>query len=85
MAGTSIEVLHRGRFWPLPGASATKIAANAWEITIPIDDAVRRFAKSPGDPSAWDDAVFAIDGVQTEPAVGSGGGGDAVRVTALVL
>lgn len=81
----AVEVLHRSRFQPLPSATAEKIAANAWEIVIPIDDAVRRVSKNPADPTSWDGAVFSIDGVQTEPAVGSGGGADAVRVTVLVL
>ena len=80
-----VEVLHRSRFFPLPSAVAERIAANAWEIRIPIDDTVRRVSKTPADPASWDGAVFSIDGVQTEPAVGSGGDATAVRVTVLVL
>lgn len=81
----TIELLHRDRPVLLPSATASQVAANAWTLTIPLDDAVRRLVPRAGDPEAWDGAVFLLDGRQTEPAVGSGAGPTRITVTVLVL
>jgi len=80
-----IELLHRNRFVALPDATASKVAANAWTLTIPLTDAVRRLVSRADDPEAWDGAVFLLDGRETEPAVGSGGGPERITVTVLVF
>jgi hypothetical protein len=69
----------------IPGMSARRIAANAWEVRIPRTELARKLSKRGDDPLAWDDAVFAIDGVETEPSVGSGLDPDVIRVTAILL
>lgn len=69
----------------LPGASAVRVAANAWNVTIPLTDAVRKLVPRADDPAAWDGAVFALDGREAEPAIGSGSGPAGITVTVLVL
>jgi hypothetical protein len=81
----TVELLHRNRFVPLEGATATPIAANAWTVRIPLTEAIRRLVRRADDPEAWDGAVFALDGQETAPAVGSGGGPAGITVTVLVL
>lgn len=82
---TTVELLVRTRFLPLPGATARRVGANAWEVHIPRTEAVARLARRGLDPEDWDGAVFAIDGEQTEPAVASGADEAALKVAALVL
>lgn len=82
---STIELLVRGRFVALPGAIATKLAANAWEIAVPISPAVQRWVRDAQNPEAWDGQIFALDGRETEPAVGAGGTRDEVKVTVLLF
>lgn len=79
-----VEFLSRGRFVELPGATARRIRANAWEIRIPRTEAVRGVVRSSLSPEAFDDAIFCIDGVETEHAVGSGEEDHLIRVSALL-
>lgn len=81
----AVELLVRNRFFSLPGVVATQLAANAWELAIPRTDDVRKLSKRGDDPEAWDEAIFSIDGVQSEPAIGSGFDATTIRVTVLVL
>lgn len=80
-----LHVLHRNRFHPLTGATARPLAANAWEITVPATDAVKKLTRRGFTAEAWDGAVFLVDGVETEPAVGSGESKKAVTVTVFIL
>lgn len=66
-----IQLLHRNRFHPLNGATATPVAGNAWEIRIPADHPVLSRVRRGPDPTTWDDAVFLIDDIETDGAVGS--------------
>ena len=43
--------------------TAARITANAWSLTVPLTDAVRRLVPRADDPEAWDGAVFALDGI----------------------
>lgn len=81
----TVEVVHRNRFVPIPGATAVRIADNAWQIRLPVGDAIHNTVRRKPTPEAWDDAVFAIDGAETEPAMGSGIDGKHVVVTALIF
>ena len=80
-----IELLHRRRWVALADASARNVAANAWTLTIPLTDAVRKLVPRADDPEAWDGAVFQLDGKEAEPAVGSGVGPTGITVTVLVF
>ncbi|MCA9569530.1 MAG: hypothetical protein KC656_16905 [Myxococcales bacterium] len=80
-----IEVLVRGRFVPLDDASARRIAGNTWEIRIPDPASIARRTRRGASPEDWDGAVFVVDGAETEPGVGSGGGPDHVVVTAWIV
>ncbi len=81
----SIELLHRNRFLPLDDATARQLAANVWEIRIPRGDGVHHRTRRAPQLEAWDGAVFALDGVQTEPATGSGEDASAIRLTVVIL
>lgn len=81
----AVELFHRGRFHPLPGATSRKVGPNAYEVRIPRTDESKKVSRREHTAEAWDDAVFAIDGVQTEPGLGSGETDAYVAVTVLVL
>ena len=76
-----IEILRRNRFVELEGATAEKVAANAWEVAIPRDTTGFRKAIT---PETFDDAVFAIDEVESVFAIGSGTRKGAVLVSVLL-
>ena len=66
-----VELLHRGRFYPVPEASAVPLAANAWDVTIPRDAPALLRARREWTEAGWDGAVLSIDGRETEPALTS--------------
>lgn len=78
-------MLVRGRFEPLVNATAIPVAGNAYQIRVPVDEALLRRVRREATAESWDDAVFLIDGKESEPAVGSGEGPGHVTVTAFVL
>ena len=80
-----IHVLHRGSFLAIPAAQATQVAHNAWEISIPSDDPVHDKTRRNPTAEAWDDAIFLVDGVETQPAIGSGETRREVRVSVFVV
>lgn len=79
-----VELLVRNRFVSLPGATARRGQANAWELVIPRDEAVARLIRGPVTLEAFDGATFAIDGVESLQAIGAGEDARVVRVTALM-
>ena len=81
----TVCVLHRGRWFDLDKVRARKIATNAWELSIPRDEALHRRLRRVATPEAWDGAVFLIDDTETEPAIGSGATQTHLKITALVL
>ncbi len=80
-----VHVLHRGRFFEIDAASATQVASNAWEITIPVDDPIHGKTRRAPTAEGWDEAVFLVDGTETQPGVGSGENKREVRVSAFVI
>jgi hypothetical protein len=84
-AGPRIEVVHRGRFVALPTATARLVGPNAWEIRIPTSDPAFGSLRRTPTAEAWDGVVFSIDGIESEPATGSGEGPDHVVVVALTF
>lgn len=80
----TIELLVRGRFVDLPGATATPVAGNGWSIRIPDPGSSSRRTRRGPALEDWDGAVFALDGEETQPGVGTGGGADHVLVTVWV-
>ena len=82
----TIAVLdHRRRAQALPGATARKVAGNAWEIRIPKDHVLHGRLRREPTPEGWDDAVFLLDDQESQPVVGSGEDDRSVWVTALFL
>ncbi len=80
-----IFVQYRRRFHALTSATARRVAGNAWEITIRLDDpALARLGTlaRATDATAWDGTVFLVGDVETEGCVGSGAGPGTVTVTA---
>ena len=80
-----ITVLHRRRAEPLTGATAQKIAGNAWEIRIPKDAALHKRLRREPTPEGWDDAVILLDDRESQPVLGSGDDADTIWVTAIFL
>jgi len=81
----TIELLHRGRFDVVDGASAKKAGPNAWTVRLPL--AARAVQRSRRKPTVegWDGVVLAIDGAESEPGVVSRVGKDAVTIEVWVL
>lgn len=80
-----VHVLHRGRFYEIPSATAARVGANAWSIAIPLTDPIHQRTKRAPTAEGWDEAVFLVDGIETQPGVGSGEDGRAVTVSAVIL
>lgn len=80
-----LEVVHRNRFVPMTEATVAEIAGGAWEIRIPVASPIHAKTKRAATPEGWDEAIFAIDGVETQPAMGSGSNKTHVVVTALIF
>lgn len=81
----TIELLVRGHFVPLRDATATALSSNSWTVRIPDPLAIRKRTRRGDTTEDWDGAVFCLDGVETEPGLGSGGGGDHVLVSVWVV
>lgn len=79
-----VEIVHRNRFVALPGATARRTRANAWEVTIPKSEAVAKLLRKAVSASAFDGVTFAIDGEESVHALGSAEDRQAVRVTVLL-
>lgn len=77
----TIELLVRGRFVTLPTATATALSSNSWTVRVPDPLSLRKRTRRGEATEDWDGAVFCIDGVETEPGLGSGGGRDHVLVS----
>jgi len=76
-----VEILRKNRFVEIPGATAEQVASNAWELAIPTDaDGFR----APITPESFDDAVFALDEVESVFAIGSGTRKGAVLVSVIL-
>ena len=80
-----LEVVHRNRFVPVTDATVVEIAGGAWEIRIPVGSAIHNTTRRKPTPEGWDEAIFAIDGEETQPAMGSGANKSHVVVTALIF
>jgi hypothetical protein len=81
----TVELLVRGRFVPLPGATVERVAGNAFTVRIPDPDALRRRTRRGANPEDWDGAVFSLDEVETEPGLGSGLDRGAVLVSVWIV
>ena len=81
----TVEVLARGRFQAVPDATVRAVGPNAFEIRLPVGSPIHARCRRRPEPEAWDGAIFSLDGVETEPAVGSGADAGAVQVTVLIL
>ena len=80
-----VQVLVKGRFWPISGAKTKDIAPNAVQITIPVSAELKKRTRRGDRAEDWDGAVFLVDDEESEPAVGSGEGKGTVVVTAFFL
>lgn len=79
----SIQILIKSRFYPWPDATARRVRANVWEVSVPrTAEAERRFGK---DLRGLDEAVLLIGDEETQPALISAEGPEGVRLTAIVL
>ena len=66
-----VEILHKGRFHPLPEAGVRKVAANAWQVRIPREAASLDRLRRDWTEEAWDGVILSLDGREMEPAVTS--------------
>ncbi|MFT6162883.1 MAG: hypothetical protein ACJAZO_000723 [Myxococcota bacterium] len=80
-----LEVVHRNRFLLMPDATVVEIGGGAWEIRIPIASPIHASTKRSATPEGWDEAIFSIDGAETQPGMGSGSDSINVVVTALIF
>jgi len=80
----TVSILHRGSFRLLPGVSAERICANAWEVTIPKDEATKKLLRGKLKLEDFDEAVLLIDGVESQYATGTDERADAVVLSVLL-
>lgn len=82
---SDIQILTRGSFRPLPGATATQLATNAWRVEVPRTDAVKRAARAKAvSVEFFDGATFLIGDDESWSAVGESEDANIVVVTVLV-
>lgn len=80
-----LEVVHRNRFVAMDDATVAEIAGGAWEIRIPVASPIHALTRRKATPEGWDEAIFSIDGQETQPAMGSGSNKTHIVVTALIF
>lgn len=81
----NVEVLHNGSFRPIEGATFEEISSNAWTVSIPVHDPIHGRVRRRPTAEGWDGAVFFIDGVETEPALGSGLKRGQIKISAYAI
>jgi hypothetical protein len=81
----SIQVLHRGAFHAIPGATAQQVASNAWEIHVPATDPIHRKTRRTLTAEAWDEAIFLLGDVESQAAVGCAEDHNGVTVSVIIL
>ena len=81
----TVQILQGNRFRDLPGAVATHVTGNAWEVSIPRTPATERHAGKKGwRLEAFDDAVLLIDDTESMQVIGTRTEGETLVVTALL-
>lgn len=69
-AAPTLTVVVRGRFRPLD-VPLRRDGPNVWTVLLPKDHAVHREACRAPTLTGWDGAIFALDGAEADPAIGS--------------
>lgn len=78
------ELLHRGRFQPVPGAVAEQTGPNVYCVVVPKSEAVRGLLRQTITPETFDDAVWLIDDEESLQSLGTSETDDHVEVTVLL-
>lgn len=81
---TSVAILHRGRFRELPGASARRVRANAWTVTVPCTPAIERILGGSLTPERFDGSTWLVGEEESVSALGEGARDGAVTVSVLL-
>jgi len=81
----TIELLHRGRFDAVDGATAERVSSNAYTVRLPLTARAVQRSRRPATEDGWDGAVVAIDGAESEPGVVSAVDDHAVTLTVWIL
>ena len=76
----TIELLHKGRFHVLNGATAKALASNAWAVSIPIDE-LSKLLRTAITLSSLDDAILVVDDIETSNTIGHQKGKSRLTVT----
>lgn len=79
----TIEVRIRGRYHPLPGATARRVGANAWQVRIPRTPEAERLLRR-WEVEALDGLVLALDGEDAIQVIGSDAGREELVATVLL-
>ena len=81
---TAVQILIRGTFKPLPGATATHVAANAWEVRVPKSEAVARTLRGTPTMAGFDEAVVLIGDEESVQCLATRESGAAVWLSVLL-
>ncbi|MEZ4322270.1 MAG: hypothetical protein R3F61_32655 [Myxococcota bacterium] len=81
----TVAVLVKGRYETLAGARTKSVGPNVLEIEIPMTPEIMKRTRRGGQAEDWDGAMFLVNDVEAEPAVGSGETPTSVRVTVFFL
>lgn len=81
----TVEILHRGRFDAVEGATVRSVGPNAYEVRLPLDDRAVQRTRRPATHEGFDEVVLTIDGAESEPGVVAAIGRDSVTITVWIL
>ena len=79
----TLTVVVRGRFQPLD-APLRRDGPNVWTVLLPKTHPIHAAARRAPTLEGWDGAIFAVDGAEADPAIGSAETPDALALTILV-
>ncbi len=80
-----VAVLHRRRFLDIPQATLTSVGSNVYEVWIPKDAPIHRLTRREPTMDGWEEAIFLIEDVESQPAVASGENGQVIKLHVVVL
>jgi hypothetical protein len=79
----TLTLVVRGRFQPVD-VPVRRDGPNVWTVLLPKAHPVHAAARRPATLEGWEGAIFAVDGAEADPAIGSAETGTGLELTLLV-
>jgi hypothetical protein len=77
-----LTLVVRGRFQPLD-VPLRRDGPNVWTVLLPKAHPIHAQSRRAPTLDGWDGAIFALDGIEVDPAIGSGETATALELTLL--